>query len=651
MTIRLTIAGAVLFLLLATIGAVLLNRRPSGDAPPDETPSAVVELVEEETVDLTGFEPPDPPVRAQEHFVGSEACAECHAGLSAAFHGHAMAHSLASALAAPVVENSPTTEFIPDRVRTYRVERTDAGVWHHEILKDSQGQTLYDLSVPIAFEVGSGRRGRSYLVNREGLLFMSPITWYASQSRWDLSPGYEPGNHAGFQRRVSDGCLACHAGRVADDPDYTDRYDPQRPFLEESIGCERCHGPGGDHVEHRRAAAEAGGEPVAGDIVNPARLEPSARDAVCNQCHLQGARRILQFGRSEFDFRPGMRLSDVWTVYLKSTGEDEGRAPGAVSQYELMRQSACFQKSEGRLSCTSCHDPHRLPAAQDRSAFYREKCLNCHGQGAVECREPLSRRQARVPDDSCVACHFPTFSAADVPHTALSDHRIPRRPRPTPAAPSVDPAAPPRLPELLVESGAEISPFERQRSRGILMAEFAARFQQAGPGDVDLANRALRLLESVLATGHRDADVLLAVGVCHMVRQDLAQARTAWEQTLQVDPENEEALEKLAIVFQTMKDARSALKYYERLVEVNPYRAEYWGRLAYVRGLLGQPPKAIEAARRALELNPGLIQAHQWLAGVYEGLEKSEQSERHRLQYEKLVEALFPKPLDDQDSP
>ena len=31
------------------------------------------------------------------------------------------------------------------------------------------------------------------------------------------------------------------------------------------------------------------------------------------------------------------------------------------------------------MSCTSCHDPHYEPPAEERVSYYREKCLTCHG--------------------------------------------------------------------------------------------------------------------------------------------------------------------------------------------------------------------------------------------------------------------------------
>ena len=97
--------------------------------------------------------------------------------------------------------------------------------------------------------------------------------------------------------------------------------------------------------------------------VNPSRLEPALRAAVCEQCHLQGQVRVLRRGRGVFDFRPGLPLEQFWAVF--EFAQDESAAPKAVGQVEQMQQSRCFQASDGALGCSSCHDPHRLPAAED----------------------------------------------------------------------------------------------------------------------------------------------------------------------------------------------------------------------------------------------------------------------------------------------
>ena len=49
----------------------------------------------------------------------------------------------------------------------------------------------------------------SYLINHDGYLFQSPITWYPQKRMWDLSPGYATRHHH-FARPVTAECLFCH---------------------------------------------------------------------------------------------------------------------------------------------------------------------------------------------------------------------------------------------------------------------------------------------------------------------------------------------------------------------------------------------------------------------------------------------------------
>ena len=58
------------------------------------------------------------------------------------------------------------------------------------------------------------------------------------------------------------------------------------------------------------------GGPVDTTIVNPRHLERSLREAVCEQCHLEGEARTVRHGRGLDDFRPGMPLELFWSVFV-----------------------------------------------------------------------------------------------------------------------------------------------------------------------------------------------------------------------------------------------------------------------------------------------------------------------------------------------
>src|SRR2546426_5301569 len=163
------------------------------------------------------------------------------------------------------------------------------------------------MDAEVQFVLGSGTNGKSYLIGSDGYLFQSPISWYAQKKIWDLSPGF--GNLYPRQRPITAECLFCHCNRALPEEHSLNHY--REPIFEGySIGCERCHGPGELHVKKQER-----NEPPEGaddSIVNPARLPPALREAVCQQCHLLAENRILPPDRQAFDYRPGLPLHEFW---------------------------------------------------------------------------------------------------------------------------------------------------------------------------------------------------------------------------------------------------------------------------------------------------------------------------------------------------
>lgn len=284
------------------------------------------------------------------HYVGSHACTACHAEIAAAYQSHSMAHSMSEIGDEIAIEDYSSETIIPDRERFYQIERNENFVTHHERMSDIDETILYDQSMPVRFVLGSGTRGRSYVIDHDGLLFQSPIGWYANGKRWDLSPGYRTNRTQRFERSIGDGCLYCHAGRVEHSDLIPKRYS-SKVFMEAAIGCERCHGPGENHVHQMEILGE--GETCLDSlIINPSDLEPSRREAVCNQCHLAGEGVIPKFGRGLFDFRPGDLLDDTVVVFVKDEKLDTTPVNGPSAKSNRCERVAAIRQAVTRWAAS-----------------------------------------------------------------------------------------------------------------------------------------------------------------------------------------------------------------------------------------------------------------------------------------------------------
>lgn len=554
--------------------------------------------------------PPRPP----DDYVGSARCATCHAEIAASYQQHPMSRSLSS-----VSSNAPyfvDASLEPGGMCTYVVDAHQGRLRHHELMRDDAGEVIYDQPFTIDYAIGSGIRGHSFLVFRNDLMFMSPLTWYTGASKWDLSPTYVADDVRRFTRRVTGDCLHCHAGQVNVKSGEENRFQAQ-PFVEMSIGCERCHGPGKAHVEYRESGMSKGQDLM----VNPATLAPAQRESICNQCHLQAEARLPRYGRTQLDFRPGQNLADVITVLHRG---DHGKGARAVHQVQQMRASRCFQASAGKLGCISCHDPHSVPAAEEKVEFYRQKCIACHA-AEPHCALPQPERVARYPNDSCIECHMPRIAAADVAHTAQTDHRVLRDP--SAATPETDGEEFTSRPEMVFGDGMKepLEPWEADRALGLAL-------YQAPVGRADRSAH-LRRLETLLTpaaeTAPDDLPVLLVLAAIYQEQGRTAESQSYYEEVLRHDPNNEGAVMGLGQLAYTAQDFPAALRYFNRFLALNDSSAEVYGRKAEVLGLLEDWPAGIAAAEQGLEVNPRLVSLRAWLVDAYQHTGQTDKAKAH----------------------
>jgi tetratricopeptide (TPR) repeat protein len=567
-------------------------------------------------------------------YVADERCADCHTDQASSFAKHPMGRSLlplTRATAPPIQAryNNPfralgwqfLIEFQADRLWHRRMpitsQRTQSkGASFDLAVQDARDRTAgLDQSWEVDYALGSGTHGCSYLTDRDGYLYQTPISWYSKREMrgkrgeasgekeraaaaatgasldgvWDLSPGFSQAVVTG--RMVVAECLFCHANRAHPVEGSVNRY-AEPVFDGHAIGCQRCHGPGELHVASRERSDPAG-EPIDDTIVNPRHLQPALREAVCEQCHLQARVRMLHPHRSLYEYRPGLPLDLFLSVFRNAPGRK--KSAKAVGHVEQMHESRCFQKSAGpdQLGCVSCHDPHEQVPAARRVAFYRDRCLQCHGLSetdraqALACSLALAERRRRTEQDSCIDCHMPRYSTSDIPHAASTDHRILRtyagqgagagdhqpRGKAAEAASNPDSGGPPAAMPLV--SFYEVPPGteeDHERDRAVAVVGMARSGDAAALG---VLPRLIPVLDTALRRDPGDLEAAEARGYGLALRNQWSDALAAFAAELNRAPERELALLGAATAAEQLERWGAAEEHWRRAIAVNPWEPGY----------------------------------------------------------------------------
>lgn len=505
-------------------------------------------------VSATGAEVPQ--------YVGNRACASCHLAIYQSYSRTPMALT-----SGPVGNNlvEGAFEHSPSAMR-YRLYQKDGKAFlSYQRLDESGIRGTQEL----AFFVGSGRRGRSYLFSIDGFLYQSPASYYSQKKRWDMSPGYESAREMPFNRAIAPSCLSCHASQISAVKGTENRYEAM-PFAQAGIGCERCHGPGSEHVKGKSP------------MINPGKLEAARRDSVCAQCHLSGEARINQPGKNAGMFRPGDLLTDYVLDYIYDGGFNY--AYKAISHVEALAQSRCKLAAGDRMSCLSCHDPHSLPPAEEKAAYFREKCLACH----LEQKVSVELKQHFDAQQDCRGCHMPAMPGLSIGHTTLTDHRILRKP--------ATGGSPARPASRLIQFAAKQAD---ARGLGLAYAELAAR-----AGQPFYAAEAMRLLTEALPACAKDAEVLTRLAYLHQTKGEIEQAASLYERALQNDPNETAAAVNLGVLYAQQGRLDRAIELWQKALAANPGLSEASINLAM--GLLARGDKATarEVLVKALRFDP-----------------------------------------------
>jgi hypothetical protein len=330
---------------------------------------------------------PDSPLGGREAFAGDAACQRCHENESATFlqtrHHRTSQLAEAASVAGKFGAGENSMQTVNPEL-SFRMEAKDGSLYQIALLEKPGHRTVR--SEKFAIVVGSGRKGQTYLYWKEDRLYELPVSYWTELNQWVNSPGYVDGS-ADFDRSITPRCVECHATYFQTLPasGLEAHFDKTNFVL--GISCERCHGPGGEHVRDHLAGTLNDRKTMA-----PVNLKRERQIEVCAQCHGGVGEQIAP----AFSFMPGEQLSN----YVKLRRPDPGaKVDVHGNQVALLERSRCFQVSSA-MTCSTCHDVH---APERAAAAYSERCLHCHQEKQCGMYAAMGAKIAA----NCVDCHMP----------------------------------------------------------------------------------------------------------------------------------------------------------------------------------------------------------------------------------------------------
>jgi Flp pilus assembly protein TadD len=582
-------------------------------------------------------------------YIDDALCGNCHADRAASYQHVGMAKSFYKPRPATDIEDLEAPPFFHERSRQYfEMRRRGGDLVFRRYQLAADGAPIHVFEQTVEWILGSGHHARTYLYRTPGgELYQLPIAWYTATREWNMAPGFDRKDHDGVTRRVRHECMFCHNAypEVAEQSLSYWRSQSLPEHLPEGIGCQRCHGPGANHAAAVMRGAASG--EIRAAIVNPARLDARRRMDICYGCHMLPAVALSgtrKFGRDLYSYRPGDALAD-YAPPLDITEKELPRAARFEINHHPYRleQSKCFRASEGRLSCLTCHDPHRKVPPEQRAAHYRTACLSCHAK-------------AHKISEDCTSCHMPKRRTQDVVHAMMTDHFIRRTPggpellapleERDPSIDGVDFHDPQQAPSGAV--GELYRLVALVRATGGADAGAVRRLEEVIAGVkppenepyLDLASAQLRQrrypqLEQtaslVLQRAPGNPLALEWLGLARAAQtRDTEEAIRKLTEALKADDDRPETEFNLGIFLAGRGRTQEAITHYERALTARPNLAAAWIRLGAARRECGDLQGAIDAYRRALDIDPTLARASAALVDALEASGNRNEAARYR---------------------
>ena len=354
--------------------------------------------------------------------VGSVKCQQCHQKTYKKWQQSHHWHAMEVASDKSVLGDFNNAEFDYFGIKSRFFKKND----RFYVSTDNQGGELEDFEISYTFGYFPLQQ---YLIKfPDGRLQALSIAWDSRPKaeggqRWyhlypDEQIDYRDGLHwTGEFHNWNSRCASCHSTRL--DKNYSmqsDSYDTD--WFEINVGCESCHGAGGEHVKWVRG----GGSPTVKNkgwshsIADLGEWLPSEKRPtfirsegspanqqieMCASCHARRSELAAREHGKAFLDGHSLRLLEQDMYHADGQIQDE------VYVYGSFLQSKMY--SEG-VSCSNCHDPHSLKIKAEGNAL----CLQCHSAKSYDVQKH-HHHVVGSEGAQCVSCHMPetTYMGVD----------------------------------------------------------------------------------------------------------------------------------------------------------------------------------------------------------------------------------------------
>ncbi|MBC7554721.1 MAG: tetratricopeptide repeat protein [Taibaiella sp.] len=234
---------------------------------------------------------------------------------------------------------------------------------------------------------------------------------------------------------------------------------------------------------------------------------------------------------------------------------------------------------------------------------YITACNGCHGAAAGQhgCSEKAQVRASK--NDDCVTCHMPHNGSIDIPHVAVTDHYIRRRP-----------GQDTLKKEITAFLGLKC--FNNDRADAITTArgfmEFYERYTQS-KGLLDSALQYLGRQQAVEAGAKQNRDYIRA----YFLLQDFGKV-AEYGAALKPGSMNDAwAAYRIGEALYQLQKAGDALPWYKRATEVWPYSLDFQNKYGICLMSLGKTGEALKVFSFIVSENAAHVSANTNLGYIY----------------------------------